>query len=159
MSKSFSWDVSASQRRGSHSLLSLCKCNQKKGRKTPRAFSGPHPAAGASRKQRGEAVLALAGRGLSVSCALLWACSASLVCIQWILFLACHQSTACLEVEETNLLTIVRKRRGRAGSRQIESRGKSPASPERGPGPGPAFASFSGPSPSPLQVLLLQEAF
>lgn len=117
------------------------------------------PAAGASRKQRGEAVLALAGRGQSVSCALRWACSASLVCIQWIFFLAPHQSTACLEVEETNLLTIVRRRRGREGSRQIESRGKSPASPERGLGPGPAFASSSGPKPSSLQVLLLQEAF
>lgn len=110
-----------------------------------------------SREERPPSALARGEQ--SVSCALRWACSASLVCIQWIFFLARHQSTACLEVEETNLLTILRKRRGRVGSRRIESRGKIPVSPERGLGPGSAFASSSGPSPSPLQVLLLQEAF
>ena len=68
---------------------------------------------------------AVARGGQSVSCALRWTCSGSLVCIQWIFSLARHQSTACLEVEETNLLTILRKRRGRTGSRRIESRGKT----------------------------------
>lgn len=79
---------------------------------------------------------------------------------QWVFSLACNQNTACLEVEETSLLTRLRKKSQREVV-GIESRGKTPGQrhPHRGLVQAPWCLAPPHHSHHALPGPLYQEAF
>lgn len=73
------------------------------------------------------------------------------------IFLGLPPKRSCPEVEETNLLTILRNKRPEGGKETPETPGQRPQ--EGGPDPGPTFAPLSHSRSQALQGHLHQEVF